>query len=133
MATPLIVADGTMVYGTPNSGVLTIDGTAYILENINIDRGDTQAVSREGRGIPNKQRLTADVPTLTADLQLADPTTPYPIFGKTFEVQTDPAYGVEKWIVRPTNFQASNSESETRVVPLRAVKCITGAVTLVNS
>jgi hypothetical protein len=124
MAAPSLVLDGSMPYGTPNSGSITIDGTSYILENINISRGNSEAMSRNGIGKPNRQRFTADVPELTATLQLATSSTAYPEFGKTFTLTVDAAYGSETWIVLPQDFEATNSEGEIRTAPLKAKKAL---------
>jgi|TARA_R110000868_G_scaffold6369_9_gene36292 hypothetical protein len=129
MPVPQIVLDGAMAFGTPNSGTVTIDGTAYIIENFTVDRGNSEAMSRDGQGNPNRQRFTADVPTATADLQLATDATPYPQFGSTFEFTVDDNYGVETWIVLPQNFTSTNGEGDIRIASLRCKASITGTVT----
>lgn len=131
MAAPSIVLDGAMAYGGPNSGTVTISGTAYIIENFNVDRGNSEAMSRDGQGRPNRQRFTADVPTATCDLQLATSATPYPAFGSTFTFTIDSNYGAELWIVLPQNFVATNGEGDIRIAPMRCKKSITGSVTTV--
>lgn len=120
MSSPTIVLDGQMAFGTPNSGLININGTAYILENINVDRGETVAGSKDGKGRPNRERITADVATLTADLQLATETTPYPVFGSVFSLQVDGNFGTENWKVLPQNYVATNGEGDIRIAPLRA-------------
>jgi len=128
----VLVLDGTMAYGTPNSGVITIDSIVYILENVNVDRGVSNAMTRDGRGVPNRQRFTADVPTLTADLQLATSSTAYPAFGETFTITVDAHYGSETFIVQPQAFVATNGEGDIRIAPLKATKAINpSAVTVV--
>lgn len=131
MAAPVIVIDGAQAYGTPNSGVVTINATAYIIENFVVDRGNSEAMSRDGRGVPNRQRFTADVPTATCDLQLATSSTPYPNFGDTFTFTVDANYGAELWIVLPQNFNATNGEGDIRIAAMRCKKSITGSVTTV--
>ena len=132
MAENVLVLDGTMAYGTPNSGVITIDSIVYILENINVDRGASNAMTRDGRGVPNRNRFTADVPTVTADLQLATASTAYPEFGKTFTLTVDAHYGSETWIVMPQAFVATNGEGDTRIAPLKATGAINpSAITVV--
>lgn len=127
-----IVLDGTQAYGTPNSGTITINGVAYILENVNVDRPESKALSRDGSGRPNRQRFTADVATLTADLQLATSSTAYPGFGTTFTLTVDANYGSETWIVMPQNFVATHGEGDIRIAPLRATKAINpGSITTV--
>ncbi|MFA7301868.1 MAG: hypothetical protein WC069_06180 [Candidatus Shapirobacteria bacterium] len=131
MAAPTIVLDGSAPYGTGSP--ISISGVTYILENINIDRGNSEANSRDGSGRPNRARYTADVPTMTADLQLATSSTAYPAFGATFTYTADnAAYGSETWIVLPQNFVATNGEGDIRIAPLRAKKAInpTGVTTV---
>lgn len=123
-----IVLDGSMAYGTGSA--ITIGGTSYIIENVNIDRGNSEANSKDALGRPNRARYTIDVPTLTADLQLATSSTAYPAFGSTFTYSAD--QGSETWIVLPQNFAATNGEGDIRIAPLRAKKAINpGNVTTV--
>lgn len=129
MPAPRITVDGSMAYGSP---VVTINGTAYQLNNINVERPETKALDRDGSGRPQRQRWTADVATLTAEAQYATSATALPIFGQTFTLTVDPAYGSELWCVMPQNYAATNGEGDIRVIPLRAEKVLNGSVSTVS-
>lgn len=129
MPAPRIVVDGSQSYGSP---VVTINGVAYQLNNINVERPETKAMDRDGLGRPQRQRWTADVATLTAEAQLATSATAYPAFGLTFNLTVDTNYGSELWVVMPQNYVATNGEGDIRVVPIRAEKVLTGSVTTVS-
>lgn len=128
MAAPSIVLDGSMPYGT---FTVTINSQPYILNNINIDRPETEAMDRTTIGKPQRQRWTADVATLTAEAQYPSSGTTVPIFGQTFTLTVDPAYPSELWMVLPQNYVATNGEGDIRVIPLRAKKVLNGSVTTV--
>lgn len=119
MAVPKIVQDGAAPFGTPNSGIITINNVPYVLEEIDVDRPAGEANSADGRGVPNRARYTAQIATLTGTLQLTSET-PYPKFGDTFVYTAEANYGAETWIVQPQKFEASNSDSEMRTAPLVA-------------
>lgn len=128
MPVPAICIDGAQPYGTPT---VSINGTAVKLNNINIERPETTALRRSTDGRPQDQRFTQDVSTMTAEGQYPSTGSVVPIFGQTFNVTVDPAYGSELWIVMPQNYVATNGESDVRVIPIRATKSITGTVTTV--
>lgn len=128
MPTPRITVDGSQSYGAP---AVTINGVAYQLNNINVERPETKAMDRDALGRPQRQRWTADVATLTAEAQLATSTTAYPAFGMTFSLAVDTNYGTELWCVMPQNYVATNGEGDIRVVPIRAEKVLNGSVTTV--
>lgn len=128
MSVPSIIVDGAHRYGSFD---VTINGVAITLNNITIDRPETTVVDRTALGKPQRQRTTADVATLTAEGQYASSSTNPPIFGQTFTLTADAAYGSETWYVLPQNFTADNGEGNIRVIPIRARKVLSG-VTLVN-
>lgn len=128
MPSPAIILDGSQPYGTPT---VTINGVPYKLNNVNIERPETTALRRSTDGRPQDQRFTADVATLTAEGQYPSSGSTIPIFGQTFSLTVDPAYGSELWIVMPQSYVATNGEGDVRVVPIKATKSITGTVTTV--
>lgn len=128
MAAPSIAVDGSQKYGSFD---VTINGVAFTLNNITIDRPFTKAMDRTASGKPQRQRWTADVATMTAEAQYASSSTNPSIFGQTFSLTVDAAYGSELWCVMPQNFAADNGEGNIRVMPLRAEKVINGSVTTV--
>lgn len=128
MAAPSIVVDGSQAYGTP---IVTINGVPYKLNNISIERAVDKAMDRTEIGKVQRQRWTAGVDTLTAEAQYPSSGTTVPIFGQTFTLTVDPAYGSETWVVQPQNYTAGNGEGDIRIIPLRAEKSITGSVTTV--
>lgn len=129
MAVPRITVDGSMAYGAPV--ITTSGGIAFQLNNINVERPETKAMDRDGSGRPQRQRWTADIAAITGEGQLATSSTALPIFGQTFSLTVDPAYGSELWCVMPQNYVATNGEGDIRVVPIRAEKVINGSVTTV--
>ena len=129
MPVPAIVIDGSQPYGTPT---VTINGQAYKLNNISIERAVDKAMDRNSDGRPQRQRWTIGVDTLTAEAQYPSSGTTVPIFGQTFNVTVDPAYGSELWCVQPQNYTATNGEGDIRIIPLRAEKVINGSVTTVT-
>lgn len=130
MASPGIVIDGSQKYGTP---LVTINGTVYQLNNIDVDRPVTEAMDRDANGRPQRQRWTADIAGFTAEAQYASNTTPLPVFGQTFTITVDsPGYGSELFVVMPQKFVADNGEGNIRVIPIVAKKVLNGSVTLVQ-
>lgn len=128
MPVPSICVDGSQPYGSP---IVTINGVSFKLNNINIDRPETKAMDRSIDGRPQRQRWTADVATLTAEGQYPSSGSTIPIFGQTFSLTVDPAYGSELWCVMPQNYVATNGEGDIRVIPIRAEKVLNGSVTTV--
>ena len=132
MAAALRVLDGTQAYGTPVITTVTA-AVAYQLNNISISRPVTEAKDYDENGMPGRARYTGDVAELTAECQLATSSTTPPVFGDTFTLTVDAAYGSETWIIMPSDYSATNGAGDIRVVPLRARKSINGAPTLVTS
>lgn len=129
MPSPSIVLDGSQAYGSPT---VTINGSPFKLNNINITRPVTEALRRDTSGRPQDQRMTADVATMTAEAQYPSTGAVIPIFGQTFTLTVDPAYGSETWIIDPQDYVADNGEGSVRVVPIKARKAINpGNVTTV--
>ena len=124
---PSIVLDGTMAYGSRS---ITINGTAYILNNFTIDRPTIEASDETAVGAPGRRRETAGRATLTGELQLATSTTPFPQFGDTWTMTCDSNYGVETWQASPPSYTESNQPSDIRVVPLKATKVYYGITTV---
>lgn len=122
------VLDGSQAYGTPTI-TTTTGGVAYKLNNLNITRPIQEAKDYDTEGDPQRQRFTADVAELTAEAQLASSSTVLPIFGDTFSLTVDVAYGAELWIITEVDVARSNEAGAIRVAPIKCKKCITGSVT----
>jgi hypothetical protein len=130
MPASTIVLDGSQQYGTPTITTIT-GGQAYKLNNIQITRPVETAMDQDANGLPQRQRKTAGIAEMTAEAQLATSATVRPVFGDTFQLTVDVAYGVELWCFEPTEFSASNAPGDIRVVPIKCFKLINGAPTLV--
>ncbi len=125
-----IIIDGSQQYGTPT--ITTVTGAvAYKLNSLNITRPISEALDHDVSGNPQRQRFTANVSELTADAQLATSSTVLPVFGDTFSLNVDAAYGAELWIITQVGVVRSNEPGAIRVAPITAKKSINGAPTLV--
>ncbi len=127
MAAPQIILDGTMAYGSVS---VTINGTAFILNNFTVTRPKTDASDFTALGAPNRQRTTHGRSTFTAECQLATSTTARPVFGETFSLTVDAAYGSETWVVDPSGFEMDNGPGNIRVASISGWKVITGITTV---
>lgn len=127
MSVPAIVLDGVMQYG---SQTITINGVAYNLNNINIDRGVTDAVDQNTTGNPQRARYTHGQSILTAELQLATGGTVRPPFGQTFTITVDSNYGAETYVLsKPTAYEADNQAGNIRVANITAARVMNSITT----
>lgn len=133
MAAPRIILDGGMAYGVivNGTGVITINTVPYKLNNVEVSRPSSEVVQHNPDGTPAQRRETADIATLTAELQLATQTTAYPMFGQTFSCQVDANYGSEQWALSPVPASQDNSETGIRVIKITAKKVL-NSITVVN-
>ncbi len=135
MASPLAYLDGTQAYGVTigTSGVLTIGGVAYKVNNFTPDRPVQAAQDYNPNGSPNRQRVTADFATFTAELQLATSSTAPPTMGMTFTATIDSNFGAELWAIDTVTPAQTNETGAIRVAQITGRKVYNGSVTLVNS
>ena len=126
-----ICVDGSQQYGTPTI-TTTTGAVAYKLNNLAINRPISEALDHTATGQPQRQRFTAEVATLTAEAQLATSSTVLPIFGDTFSLTVDVAYGSELWIITEVDVARSNEAGAITVVPIKCKKALNGAPTLVT-
>lgn len=102
-----------MPYG---SRTITVNGTAYKLNNLNVAAPVEVAQDKNPDGTPNRVRKTADVRTWSAELQLASASTPRPQFGDTFSAVYDPVIGSETYAFDPLPYEEDNSPTAIRVI-----------------
>lgn len=125
MPVPQYVLDGTMQYGSQS---VTINGTAYIFDNFTVTRPKTDADDQDSLGAPQRRRVTHGRSTFSAELQLATSATVRPVFGNTFALNVDAAYGSETWVLDPVNFEMDNGPGNIRVAQVTGWKAV-GAIT----
>lgn len=126
MSAPTFAVDGSQQYGTPT--ITTVTGAvAYKLNNLKITRPLKEAEDFTINGDPQRWRGTAMMPELTADCQLASSSTVLPIWGDTFALTVDVAYGSEVWIIKTVDVDRVNDAGAIRTVPITARKSISGS------
>lgn len=116
-----------MAYG---SRTITINGTAYIVNNIRISRPVTEALDRDTLGSPARARRTHDLSSLSGELQLATSATTRPKFGDTWSMTVDSNYGSETWVLDPVEYEEDNGPGNIRSVSISAKKVLVAITTV---
>lgn len=124
-----ILLDGQMAYG---SRTVTIGGVAFTINNIRISRPSTEVMDDDTVGGPQRRRETHGLSELTGELQLATSSTQRPVFGATWTMTVDAAYGAETWVISPGEYEEDNQPSNIRVATIKAKKVI-NSITLVGT
>ena len=129
MAAPRIVIDGNQAYGVTvgTSGVVTINSVAYKVNNVRINRAVEEAKDNVPDGGVGRRRKTASFDDGELELQLAASDTVLPIFGNSFSMTVDPAYGAENWCLDPVSPEQTNGPGDIRTITVSIWKLYNGA------
>lgn len=128
MAVPSIILDGTPPYGT--KGTVTINGTAYIIEDEKLNPNWATAEDRTQTGNPNRKRWTKERYALELKLQLASSATPYPPPASTFTYAVKNEASPILFVVIETPEERNNEPGFIETVTIRCEQVINSITTV---
>ena len=132
MSVPRTVIDGSVAYGVilNGTGIVTIGGTIYKVNNFKPNRAVTKAQQFNPDGTVGAWKGTAGFDTATGELQLGSNNINYPAFGQTFTCTCDSNYGSETWVIEPVSVEQSQAPGTIRVVPITCSKVYNSITTV---
>lgn len=124
---PNFILDGTPPYGT--LGTITLNGTAYIVEDEKCTPNWQEAQDRKANGLPSRARWTKDRYDLELKLQLASGATPYPPPGTPFTYTPKNEASALNFVVVETPEERNNEATFIETSTIRCKQTIAVATT----